>query len=135
MRTFIPPFKRTPETRPFWDGIKRHELVLPICSVCKQLHCSPRQSCLKYPSPSLDWVKCSGHGKIYSYVITHRPALGYLDKDAYIIAVVELDEGPRVMGVVTEVEPHPAKVQVNTPVKAVFEDFGSGGMMFKFRPA
>ena len=125
----------TPDTQPFWDALKRRELVLPKCKACAEFHYYPRPFCPNCFSCDLEWVKCSGRGKIYSYVINHRPAPGFGNEAPYVIAVIELEEGPRMMSNMTGVEPDPDKVQVDNPVEIVFEDVNDDLTMFKFRPA
>ena len=125
----------TPDTQPFWDAAKRHELMLPKCRVCSQLHYFPRPFCPHCFSWDLEWVHCSGRGKLYSFVINYRPAPGFEEEAPYVIAVVELEEGPRMMSNLTGVEPEPDKVQVDMPLEIVFEDVNEELTMFKFRPA
>ena len=125
----------TPDTEPFWQAVKRHELMLPRCKACGELHYYPRPFCPNCFSWDLEWVRCSGRGKVYSYVINHRPAPGFQDEAPHIIAVIELEEGPRMMGNVSGIEPDPAKVQVDMPVEIIFEDVNDQLTMFKFKPA
>lgn len=124
----------TPDTQPFWDGIKRHELLLPKCIVCTELHYYPRPFCPKCFSWDLEWVRCSGNGKVYSYVINHRPAPGFQDETPYIIAVIELEEGPRILSNLTGIAPDPDQVQVDMPVEITYEDVNDQLTLFKFQP-
>ena len=127
--------KPTPDTQPFWDAVKRHQLLLPKCKACGQLHYFPRPFCPYCFSWDLDWIQCSGNGKLYSYVINHRPAPGFEEETPYVIAVVELDEGPRMLSNLIDIEPTPEAVQVDMPVEILFQDVNEELSMFKFRPA
>ena len=127
--------KPTPDTQPFWDAVKRHQLSLPKCKACGQLHYFPRPFCPHCFSWDLEWVRCSGKGKLYSYVINHRPAPGFEEEAPYVIAVVELDEGPRMLSNLIDIEPTPEAVQVDMPVEILFQDVNEEMTMFKFRPA
>ena len=127
--------KPTPDTQPFWDAIKRHQLLLPKCKACGQLHYFPRPFCPHCFSWDLEWVRCSGKGKLYSYVINHRPAPGFEEEAPYVIAVVELDEGPRMLSNLIDIEPTPEAIQVDMPVEILFQDVNEEMSMFKFRPA
>ena len=127
--------KPTPDTQPFWDAVKRHQLSLPKCKACGQLHYFPRPFCPHCFSWDLEWVRCSGKGKLYSYVINHRPAPGFEEEAPYVIAVVELDEGPRMLSNLIDIEPTPEAVQVDMPVEILFQDVNEEMDMFKFRPA
>ncbi|MBI2935551.1 MAG: Zn-ribbon domain-containing OB-fold protein [Chloroflexi bacterium] len=125
----------TPETQPYWDGCKRHELLLPRCLDCGRFHFYPRALCPHCWSRNLEWVKATGRGKLYSYVINHRPAPGFEQDAPYVIAVVELDEGVRLMSNIVGVEPDPAKLPLDMPLEAVFEDISPEVSLPKFRPA
>ena len=127
--------KPTPDTQPFWDAVKRHQLSLPKCKACSQFHYFPRPFCPHCFSWDLEWVRCSGKGKLYSYVINHRPAPGFEEEAPYVIAVVELDEGPRMLSNLIDIEPTPETVQVDMPVEILFQDVNEEMTMFKFRPA
>lgn len=127
--------KPTPDTQPFWDAVKRHELMLPKCKACGQLHFFPRPFCPHCFSWDLEWVRCSGKGKLYSFLINHRPAPGFEEETPYVIAVVELDEGPRMLSNLIDIEPTPEAVQVDMPVEILFQDVNEETTMFKFRPA
>lgn len=127
--------KPTPDTQPFWDAVKRHQLLLPKCKACGQFHYFPRPFCPHCFSWDLEWTQCSGNGKLYSYVINHRPAPGFEEETPYVIAVVELDEGPRMLSNLIDIEPTPEAVQVDMPVEILFQDVNEELSMFKFRPA
>ncbi len=85
--------KPTPETQHFWDGTRAGELRLQRCDACAKSYFPPRPFCPACGSRKVSVYKASGKGKLYSYVIHHRPAPGFTPP--YAIAVVELDEGPR----------------------------------------
>ena len=63
--------------------------------------------------------KASGKGKLYSYVIHHRPAPGFTPP--YSIAVVELDEGPRLMTNIIDCPQTPEALALDMPVEVAFE--------------
>ena len=85
----------TPETQEFWDGLKRHELRVQQCQDCQRHYLYPRPFCPNCWSRNVEWTTVSGAGKLETYVINHRPARGFQDEAPYVIAVVTLDEGPR----------------------------------------
>src|SRR5437868_13806418 len=88
--------KPTPETQHFWDGTQAGELRLQRCDVCANVYFPPRPFCRACASPSVSVFRASGKGKLYSYVINHRPAApGFTP--LYAIAAVELELGARVM--------------------------------------
>lgn len=117
-----PEFKRfvptpTPETQPFWDGCKEGELRLQRCSACAHAYFPPRPFCPKCASRKVEWFRASGRGFLYSYVIHHRPAPGFTPP--YSIAVVELEEGPRMMTNIVECEQTPEALQLDMKVEVV----------------
>ena len=98
------------------------------------LCCFPRPFCPYCFSWDLEWVRCSGRGTVYSYVINHRPAPGFEEDGPYVIAVVALEEGPRMMGNMVGIESDPELIPVDLPVEIVFERVDEHVTMFKFRP-
>ena len=125
----------TPETKPFWDSCKRHAMELPRCKDCGRFHYYPRALCPHCWSPNLEWVPASGKGTVYSYVINHRPAPGFQDEAPYVIAVVALDEGVRMMTNLVGVDPDPANITVNMPVQVDYDDVSEQITLPKYRPA
>ena len=125
----------TPETQPFWDSCRRHEMELPRCQDCGKFHFYPRAMCPHCWSPNLEWVKASGRGKLYSYVINHRPPPGFEGDAPYVIAIVELDEGVRMMSNLVGVEPDPANLPLDMSLQVSYEDVSDQIAMPKFRPA
>lgn len=125
----------TPETQDFWDGAKAGELRLQRCNDCKQAYFPPRPFCPACASRSVASFRATGRGRLYSYVINHRPAPGFEHEAPYAIAVVELDEGPRMMTSMVEVPQTPEALVLDMPVEAVFEPATETISVPKFRPA
>lgn len=123
----------TPETRPFWDGLKEHELRVMHCTVCGHTYLYPRPFCPRCFSDRTEWQRASGRGRLHTFVINHRPAPNF---DApYVIAVVELEEGPRLMSNLVDVEPDPKQLKIDMPLEVVFDDVTDAITLPKFRPA
>jgi uncharacterized OB-fold protein len=95
----------TPETKHFWDGTARGELWLQRCRACSSTYFPPQPFCPSCSSDDIELVRASGQGFLYSYVITHRAAPGF--EAPYVIGVVELDEGPRLLTNIVDVAPDP----------------------------
>jgi uncharacterized OB-fold protein len=87
----------TPETAEFFEGTKRGELLVQRCKSCATTFFYPRTSCPSCGSSQVEWIKASGRARLHTYVINHRPAPGFEEDAPYAIAVVELEEGPRMM--------------------------------------
>ena len=86
------------ESEPYWSGAKEHRLRLPRCMECGKHHFYPRELCPHCWSDRIEWRDASGRGVIYSYTIARRPAGPAFKEDTpYAVAIVELEEGPRMM--------------------------------------
>jgi uncharacterized OB-fold protein len=81
----------------FRDGLTREKLELPRCTRCGRLVWYPRAHCPNCMSPDLDWEEQSGRGTVYSYTVNRRGHGEYADRSPYVIAYVQLAEGPRVL--------------------------------------
>lgn len=126
--------KPTPETRPFWEAAKRRELRIQQCHDCGAHYFYPRPLCPYCLSRNVAWVRCSGRGRLHTYVINHRPPRNYPASGPYIIGIVELEEGPRLMTNIVGVEPDPKALRCDMPVEVVFEDIDEHFAIPKFRP-
>ena len=123
--------KPTPTSRPFWDAARRHELKLQRCSACAAFIYYPRERCPHCFSDRLSWERVSGRGKVYSYTVVRR-ASSRAFAEPYVLAIVELDEGPRMT---TNIDAAPEKVKVGMPVVAEFDDVTPEHTLVKFKPA
>src|SRR5262249_61660914 len=85
----------TPETNPFWDAARRHELTLPRCSPCGRFFFFPRAICPRCLSTEVEWQRVSGHGTLHTFTVVHRRAKGFPLGTASVTAVVEVAAGPR----------------------------------------
>jgi uncharacterized OB-fold protein len=125
----------TPETREFWEGAKRGELRIQRCRACTRAYFFPRPFCPRCSSGDVEWFTASGRGRLYSYVISHRPAPGFQDWTPYVIAIVELEEGPRMMSNIVGVEPEPGNLPVGLPLQVHWERLTDDVAIPLFRPA
>jgi hypothetical protein len=113
------------ETQPFWDGLKERKLLLRHCNACGRDHYYPRPFCPTCWSDDVSWKEASGRGKLYTYSVVHVNDLPpFNERVPYVAAIVELDEGPRVM---TNVEGVPfdelrADMTVTVEYKAISDD-------------
>lgn len=120
-------------SRPFWAGTQAHELRLQRCRDCGKHIFYPRPICPFCLSEHLEWVTASGKGKVYSYTVVRRalhPA--FKDDVPYVLAIVELDEGPRLTTNI--VGARPEDVRVDMPVRATYDDVTPDVTLLKFEP-
>jgi len=123
----------TPETRLFWEGAKSGELRLQKCAACSHVYFPPRPFCPKCASRDVNVMRASGKATLYSYVIHHRAVPGFTPP--YSIAVVELEEGPRMMTNIVGIEQTPQALQLDMPLEVVFERMSEEISLPLFRPA
>jgi uncharacterized OB-fold protein len=127
--------KPTPETRPFWDAAKQGKLLIQHCGDCNQHYFYPRPLCPQCLSRKVTWTESSGRGRLHTFVINHRPPRGFPPDTPIVIAIVELEEGPRLMTNLVAVEPDPTQLHCDMPVEVVFEALTDAITLPKFRPA
>lgn len=124
----------TPGTLPFWEGTQAGELRVQLCDCCGQHVFYSRPRCPSCGADALSWVRASGRARLYSYTISHVAMPGWAGETPYIIAVVELEEGPRMMTNLVGVPADPARVTLDMPLEVAFEPRGEM-MLPVFKPA
>ena len=126
--------KPTPETQHFWDGTQAGELRLQRCDACANVYFPPRPFCPACASRKVSIFKASGKAMLYSYVINHRPAApGFTPP--YAIAVVELQEGPRMMSNIIDCPQTPEALELDMKLEVAFEKLDDKITLPLFRPA
>ena len=123
----------TPETQHFWEGTKQRELRLQRCGQCEHVYFPPRPFCPACSSRSVEVFKASGRGRLLSYVINQRPHPAWTAP--YSIAIVELEEGPRMMSNIVGCEQTPEALQLDMPLTVTFEDVSNEIALPLFEPA
>jgi uncharacterized OB-fold protein len=121
------------ETKPFWDATTEGRLILKKCHACGTVNWYPRTLCPACGSFDTAWIDASGRGTIYSFAVTRRGAGAYRDAAPYVLAYVELEEGPRMMTNIVDCDVD--AIGVGDPVEVVFHDTGQGSALPRFRPA
>jgi acetyl-CoA acetyltransferase/uncharacterized OB-fold protein len=126
----------TPDSKPFWDALKQHRFELPWCEACGKAHFYPRMICPHCGSDRITWRAASGRGTVHTFVINEKPARGFDDSAPYVIAVIELEEGPRMLSnLVMEQRPTPENVGIGMPVELLYDDVTGEITLPRFRPA
>lgn len=88
----------TAETRPFWDGCASGVVRFQRCTRCGAVQLVPRSLCSSCQGTALEWKDSSGYGRVLSYTVVHRaPTPAFKDEVPYVIAVIDMDEGFRLM--------------------------------------
>src|SRR5215468_3127111 len=109
----------TPEAKPYWEGLREQKLMLPRCRSCHRAFFYPRVVCPHCHASDIEWFQASGRGKLFSFVL----------------AMIELEEGPRMMSNLVGIEPDPKKIRCDMPVEVVFEKLSDEITLPLFRPA
>lgn len=120
------------ETERFWRATAQGRLELPRCEACGTLIWYPRAICPWCHGAATTWEELSGRGSVYSYTVTRRGQGRWKDVTPYVVAYVELDEGPRMLTNIVGCDP--AEVRIDLPVEVVFADTGQGNALPRFRP-
>ena len=124
----------TPETEAYWQGCRNHELLLQRCTRCNEFQFYPRTICSHCMNGDLVWVKASGHGQIKTFTIVRRPVSeAYAADVPYVVALIQLDEGPTMMSNVVQCDPN--VIQIGDSVQVLFDDWSEEVSIPKFRPA
>jgi uncharacterized OB-fold protein len=122
-----------PITEPFWKAAKNHELLIQHCTNCNEYIFPPREICPRCMSFNLEWVRASGKGSIFSYTVVRVPPNpGFNAEVPYIVAIIELDEGPHLMS--NLINGKIEDISLNMPVTVVFDDVTPEFSLVKFRP-
>jgi uncharacterized protein len=122
----------TPETKHFWEGTAVGELRLQRCDDCANVYFPPRPFCPSCASRHVSIFSASGKATLYSYVIHHRPVAGFTPP--YAIAVVELEEGPRMMSNIIDCPQTPEALELDMPLEVAFERLDDKIVLPLFRP-
>jgi len=108
-------------TQAYWDACRNERLEVTACDRCGHLFLPPGPCCPKCWSAELSMQRVSGSGRIFSYVVyrrTYHPGM----PAPYVVALIELDEGPRLISNVVGCEPE--DVEIDMPVRLHFESAG-----------
>ena len=122
------------ESGPFWEACARHELVIQTCAQCGHKHYPPRPMCPACQSLESRWEPASGRGRVWSWVVAHPPVIpSFADRVPFNVAVIELEEGVRMIGNVFDVSNE--DLHESMPVEITFEDVEEGVSLPQWSPA
>ena len=127
----------SPDTEFFWSGLTDSKLLIQRCADCKTLRVPPRPMCGNCQSLNWDSIESTGRGTVYSFVMPQYPPLPFLQYP-YVVALIELEEGVRIVSNLCDIEP--AAIEVGLPVEVFYEKFqaipsGDELVLHQFRPA
>jgi uncharacterized OB-fold protein len=122
----------SPDTQFFWDGLKDHQLLIQRCTSCGALRHPPRPMCPRCNALGWDTVTATGRGTVHSFVMPQHPPMPFMEYP-YIVALVDLEEGTRLLTNLCDVSPEDASIGM--PVEVFYEEFDEGLVLHQFRPA
>jgi uncharacterized OB-fold protein len=118
----------------FYKYCHAHELRFQRCTDCGTWRHIPRDMCAKCGSFNFEWARSSGKGKIFSWTVAEQPFLPQFKAIVpYVVVVVELEEGVRMVSWVTDIKPD--ELKLGMPVEVVFEDVTPEVTLHRFRRA
>ncbi len=107
------------DSRLYWEGLAQGELRIQRCDACSKTVFYPRSICPHCHADQLSWMVASGKGTIYSYTVAHQ-GFGLFAEDApFVVAIVELEEGVRMMSRIVDAPRE--RVVVGAGVRVTFE--------------
>ncbi|WP_153503623.1 Zn-ribbon domain-containing OB-fold protein [Cumulibacter manganitolerans] len=121
-----------PDTREYWAGTTRGVITLQRCDDCNAVIWMPRAICPVCHKQSLSSFEASGKGTVYSWTRTAKGLAEYRDAGPYVLAYVELEEGPRVMTNLVGFDGDP---EIGAAVTATFDAVGDDAALLRFTPA
>ena len=124
--------KPTPATQAFWGGAKKGKLMLQWDPKARKYQFWPRENSVHTGRRNLQWKETSGKGELYSYTVTYVPTPGFEDRVPYVIGMVELDEGVRIIANMLNLTPEEAEIGLR--VKVAWEKLSDDIIYFAFEP-
>ena len=129
----------TPVSRPFWDGLAQHRILVQYSPSLQRYVFYPRTLAPGTLADDLEWREIDGAGTLYTFTIARRPTgPPWADALPQLPAVVQWDAGPRISTelVLESVNVEPSDIRIGMRVSPVFYDLPEAGItLLKYRPA
>jgi uncharacterized OB-fold protein len=111
-----------PDSAPFWAGCREGRLLLQRCADCRSFRYPPASRCAACGSAANEWVAATGRGRVFSWIVVRHPVPRdvYADEVPYVVALVALEEGPRMAANIVGCPPE--AVQADMPVTVSFRE-------------
>jgi uncharacterized OB-fold protein len=124
-----------PESGPAWDAAREGVLLIKGCNVCGEAHHYPRPFCPRCWSDDVDWMQASGRATLYTYSVVHvHDQPPFRDRLPYVAAVVDLEEGPRLVTNLVDVD-DPTTLEIGMTLEVTFRPLDDSIVAPYFRPA
>lgn len=123
----------TPETEAYWAAAGEGRLLLGFCADCEEHFYYPRSHCPFCGGSAVEYVEATGAATVYARTVVRQTGGTYADATPYVLAYVELEEGPRMLTNVVGAPPE--DVEVGDRVEVTFDPVGGDLAVPRFRPA
>jgi len=100
----------------FYKFIRERKIMAARCNKCGTLLLPPKPLCTKCFSTDFKWVELEGKGKLLSYTVIHVSPVQFQSIAPYTVGIVELEDGPRLPGMIRDVEPEKIRVGMNLEI-------------------
>ena len=128
---FEPP--STEVSEPFWQATRERRLIMQWCRPCERVVFYPREICPRCLGSDLDWRDSPGTGTVYAFSVHYRTGSPeMMDRTPYVVALVDLDEGARMMTNIVGCDPD--DVGVGMGVRVTWEHLSDGCHLPLFEP-
>lgn len=108
------------DSAPYWEAAREGRLDIPLCGDCGRHHFYPRAICPHCHSDNLKFDTVSGRGEVHTFTIARRPAgPAFADDVPYVVALIELEEGPRMMSRIQTDDPESVRIGARVEVTFV----------------
>jgi uncharacterized OB-fold protein len=120
---------------PYWDGLRRHELLFQRCAACNGITHTPAPICAHCLGEDLAWEQSAGTGTIYSWTMVWRPQTPAFEVP-YCPVIVDVDEGWQILSnlIGIDTDQVDARFQAGLRVQVEFHPIADGFVLPYFRP-
>ncbi|HMN80885.1 MAG TPA: Zn-ribbon domain-containing OB-fold protein [Burkholderiaceae bacterium] len=120
------------DSLPYWEGAKEKRLMIRRCRACSVTHFLPRHLCPACWSEDLEWIQSSGRGIVHSFTVIRRaPMEAYRKQVPYVVALVDLEEGPRMMANILGADA--LETRIGDAVTVCYEERAEGSVVVQFQ--
>jgi uncharacterized protein len=127
-----PPPHLDADTQKFWAACAQGTLLLTRCAACAAVRWYPRSRCPECGGGEAETFPASGRGTVYTFTIVRRASGGFAAAVPYVVAYVELAEGPRILTNIIGCAPE--RVRIGQPVTLTFTETADGHALYRFTP-
>lgn len=120
------------DTEAWWDAAQRGQLMVNTCRSCLRSYLYARPFCPHCWSDDVHPQPASGKARLYTWSVVHQNAAPFAEHTPYIVAMVDLDEGPRLMTIIENCPPE--HLRAGMPLVVAFREGGDGFVVPVFGP-